>query len=109
MRNQDAAIQFAIALSVDANRDAAWKYMQSHWDAIQAVLTPEMGNVLVGSTSAFCSAEARDDVKQFFSNHKVASSDQTLKHSIERIDGCVELRKLQEPNLQQWLATQPKS
>jgi aminopeptidase N/puromycin-sensitive aminopeptidase len=109
VRNQDAAIQFAIALSVDANRDAAWKYMQSHWDAIQAVLTPEMGNVLVGSTSAFCSAEARDDVKQFFSNHKVASSDQTLKHSIERIDGCVELRKLQEPNLQQWLATQPKS
>jgi aminopeptidase N len=108
VRNQDAAIQFAIALSVDANRDAAWKYMQSHWDAIQAVLTPEMGNVLVGSTSAFCSAEARDDVKQFFANHKVASADQTLKHSIERIDGCVELRKFQEPNLQQWLATQPK-
>jgi aminopeptidase N len=109
VRNQDAAIQFAIALQVDATRDLAWKYIQDHWDTIHTQLTPEMGNILVGSTSAFCSAESREDVKQFFASHKVASADRALKHSIERIDGCIELRKLQEPNLQQWLATQPKS
>jgi hypothetical protein len=27
-----------------------------------------------------------------------------LKHAIENIDGCVELRRLQEPNLKTWLA-----
>jgi aminopeptidase N len=109
VRNQDAAIQFAIALQVDANRDLAWKYIQDHWDTIHGLLTPEMGSMLVGSTSAFCSAESRDDVKQFFASHKVASADRELKHAIERIDGCIELRHLQEPNLQQWLATQPRS
>jgi aminopeptidase N len=103
VRNQNAAFQFAIALQGDATRDVAWKYIQEHWDAIQAVLTPEMGNILVGSTGAFCSDEARDQVQQFLSTHKVASADQAAKHAIERINGCIELRKLQEPNLKKWL------
>jgi aminopeptidase N/puromycin-sensitive aminopeptidase len=47
-------------------------------------------------------------VETFFSTHKVAASDKALKHALESIDGCVELRKLQEPNLKQWLAAQPK-
>jgi aminopeptidase N/puromycin-sensitive aminopeptidase len=67
-----------------------------------------MGGVLVGSTGGFCSADARDDVKNFFSTHKVASSDIALRHALERIDGCIELRSLQEPNLKQWIAAQPK-
>ena len=75
---------------------------------MQTQLTPEMGAILVRSTGSFCSADARDDVKQFFSTHKVPAADQALKHAIERIDGCIELRTLQEPKLKQWLATQPK-
>ncbi|MGA2085157.1 MAG: M1 family metallopeptidase [Terracidiphilus sp.] len=108
VRNQDAAIQFAIALQIGATRDQAWKYIQTHWDKVQAELTTEMGAALVGSTGSFCSADARDEVKNFFSTHKVAASDLALKHAIEHIDGCIELRTLQEPNLKQWLATQPK-
>jgi aminopeptidase N len=103
VRNQDAAIQFAIALQIDATRDLAWHYIQEHWDAIHAVLTPELGNILVGSTGTFCSDEARDQVQQFLSTHKVASADRAAKHAIERINGCIELRKLQEPNLQKFL------
>jgi aminopeptidase N len=106
VRSQDAAIQFAIAMQVDATRELAWKYIQEHWEAIHAELTPEMGNILVSSTGAFCSEEARDQVQEFFSAHKVASADQAVKHSIERINGCIELRKLQEPNLKTWLAEQ---
>jgi aminopeptidase N/puromycin-sensitive aminopeptidase len=52
--------------------------------------------------------DAFDGVKNFFSTHKVAASDLALKHAIERIDGCIELRALQEPNLKLWLAAQPK-
>ena len=108
VRNQDAAIQFAIALQTSETRDLAWQYVKANWDKVQAQLTTEMGGYLVGSTGSFCSAAERDDVKQFFSTHKVAASGQALKHAIERIDGCIELRSLQEPNLKQWLAAQPK-
>jgi aminopeptidase N/puromycin-sensitive aminopeptidase len=108
VRNQDAAIQFSIALQIDGTRDTAWKYIQANWDKVQAQLTTESGGRLVSSTGSFCSSAGRDDVKQFFSTHKVAASDLALKHAIEHIDGCIELRALQEPNLKQWLAAQPK-
>jgi aminopeptidase N/puromycin-sensitive aminopeptidase len=103
VRNQDAAIQLAIALQMDANREQVWQYIQQHWDAIHALLTPEMGGALVGSTGAFCSEESREQVQQFFSAHKVASADQEVRHSVERINGCIEMRKLQEPKLKKWL------
>jgi aminopeptidase N/puromycin-sensitive aminopeptidase len=108
VRNQDAAIQFAIALQNNETRDQAWKYIQDNWEKVHAQLTTEMGGYLVSSTGSFCSVASREDVKQFFSTHKVAASETVLKHAIERIDGCIELRTLQEPNLKQWLATQPK-
>ena len=108
VRNQDALIQFAIGLQVDATRDTTWSYIKSHWDTLHTLLTPELGSILVGSTSAFCSADARDDVQSFFAAHKVPSADRALKHSVEGINGCIELRKLQEPNLDAWIAAQPK-
>src|SRR6201998_3478409 len=108
-RNQDAAIQLAISLDTDKNRELAWKFIQTHWDEVKKEFTPEMGNVLVGATSAFCSESDRDDVSQFFASHKVPDADQELKHAIERINGCIELRNLQEPQLKTWLASLPKS
>ncbi|HUH61814.1 MAG TPA: M1 family metallopeptidase [Terracidiphilus sp.] len=108
VRNQDALIQFAIALQGEQTRDATWKYMQEHWDKVQAQLTTAMGGMLVGSTSGFCSQPARDDVQSFFSAHKVPASDRALKQAVERINSCVELRSLQGPKLQTWLAAQSK-
>ena len=108
VRNQDSIIQFAIALRIDENRDRAWKYIQDNWEKVQTQLTPEMGGYLVHSTGNFCSADARASVEKFFAAHKVPSADQSLKHALENIDGCIELRKLQEPKLKQWLAAQPK-
>ena len=104
VRNQDAAIQLAISLDSDKNRDIAWKFIQTHWNDVKKEFTPEMGTVLVGATSAFCSESARDDVSQFFATHKVPDADQELKHAIEHINGCIELRDLQEPQLKTWLA-----
>jgi aminopeptidase N len=108
VRNQDALIQYAIGLQIDATRDTTWNYIKSHWDTLHTLLTPELGNILVGSIGAFCSADARDDVQSFFATHKVPSADRALKHSVESINGCIELRKLQEPNLDSWIAAQPK-
>jgi aminopeptidase N len=107
VRNQDVARQISIALSMPATRGLAWDYLKSHWDAVKAQLTTEMGGYLVNSTGGFCSANMRDDVEEFFSTHKVAASDRALKHAVERINGCIEFRHMQEPNLKKWLATQP--
>jgi len=109
VRNQDAAIQLAISLDTDKNRELTWKFIQDHWDEVKKEFTPEMGSILVGATGAFCSEQERQDVSQFFSTHKVPAADQTLKHSIEHINGCIELRNLQEPKLRSWLETQSRS
>jgi aminopeptidase N/puromycin-sensitive aminopeptidase len=109
VRNQDAVLQFAIALQIDENREQAWTYIQNNWEKVQAQFTTEMGAILVSSTGNFCSSDARSSVEKFFAAHKVAASDKALKHAIESIDGCIELRNLQEPKLKQWLGSQTNS
>ena len=46
VRNQDAAIQLAIALAVPRNRDQAWSFIKTHWDRVQAKLTTDLGSEL---------------------------------------------------------------
>ncbi len=104
VRNQDTAIQLAIALEIPAERDLAWKFIQTHWEQVNAKLTVSMGEDLVAATGGFCSVEARDQVQSFFATHPVPASSLSLKHAVEQIGGCVELRSLQEPNLKRWLA-----
>jgi aminopeptidase N len=106
VRNQDAAIQLAIAMQIPENRDKAWQFIKTHWEQVQAQLTTSMGQVLVEYTGSFCTPQSRDDISSFFTQHPVAAADVSLKHSLESIDGCIELRKLQEPNLKKWLAAQ---
>ena len=103
VHNQDAAIQIAIALYIPQNQDQAWKYLENHWDKASTFLTPELGADLVSAAGSFCSAEARDSVQSFFTAHKVPAAESSLKHALEHIDGCIELRRLQEPNLKTWL------
>jgi aminopeptidase N/puromycin-sensitive aminopeptidase len=106
VRNQDAGIQLAIGLRNPENRDATWSFIKTHWTQVQADLTTDLGAYLVRDTGNFCSDEARDDVKKFFASHPVPASDIALKHALENIDSCVELRRLQEPNLKRWLSAQ---
>jgi aminopeptidase N/puromycin-sensitive aminopeptidase len=107
VRNQDAAIQFIIGLEVTANRDQVWQYMKDNWDKVKAQLTTTFGGYVVGATGSFCTAAARDDVQSFFAAHPVPASDVELRHAVERINGCIEFRTLQQPQLNTWLASQP--
>ncbi len=104
VRNQDAAIQLSIALMMPAERDLAWKFIQTHWSQVNAKLTVSLGADLVASTGGFCSVAARNQVQSFFAAHPVRASSLSLKHAVEQINGCIELRSLQGANLQQWLA-----
>jgi len=105
VRNQDSAVLIIIALSKPETREQAWNFIKDNWTKVQAQLTTAMGGYLVGSTGTFCSAEAREDVKQFFTTHPVPSSDRAFRNALEHIDGCIELRTLQGPNLDKWLTT----
>ena len=106
VRNQDAIFQLAIEMAIEQNREQAWEFIQKHWDEVRAQFTANMGATLVESTQAFCSAAEREDVERFFSTHKVAASDVSLRHAVEHINGCIELRSQQEPELKGWLAGQ---
>ncbi|MGO9796854.1 MAG: M1 family aminopeptidase [Terracidiphilus sp.] len=109
VRNQDAAIQLAIGLQDPENRDATWNFIKTHWDQVQPEVTTDLGSLLVSYAGSFCTAEARNDVKSFFASHPVPASDVALRHALENIDSCVELRRLQEPNLKTWLAAEAGS
>lgn len=104
VRNQDAAIQLAIALQDPDTRGRGWPFIKSHWEQVHALLTPEMGEILVKSTGSFCSAADRDDVQSFFAAHPVEAADVSVKYALEHIDGCIQLRSAQGPNLEKWLA-----
>jgi len=106
VRNQDAAEQFAESLKIDENRAQTWRFIQTHWDQVRAQFTIDMGARLVAGTEAFCSPAGRDSVEKFFSTHKVAAADVSLRHAVEAINGCIELRSSQEPQLKSWLAAQ---
>ena len=108
VRNQDAAIEFVIALRDVETRDNAWDYIKANWEKVQAQMTESLGGYLVSATGSFCSAAVRDDVSSFFASHKVAAADVELKHAIEHINGCITFRSQQEPNLKQWLSQQPQ-
>jgi aminopeptidase N len=105
VRNQDAAIELAIELQTPANRGQAWEFIKNNWPKVEAQLTTSMGQILVETSSGFCSAAKRDEVQSFYESHKVAASGMSLKHAVERINGCIALRSAQEPKLQSWLAS----
>jgi aminopeptidase N/puromycin-sensitive aminopeptidase len=108
VRNQDAAIQFAIALQDVTTRDVTWDYIKTNWEKVQGQLTEGLGGYVVSASGSFCSAAARDDVSSFFAAHKVAAADVELKHAIEHINGCIAFQSEQEPNLKKWLSSQAK-
>lgn len=105
VRNQDSIALFAIALRSPNTQDTTWSYIQQNWPKVKAQFTMFTGGELVGSTGAFCTTERRDQVKEFFTEHKVAASANALTRSQNSINDCVDLRAEQGPHLQQWLSS----
>ena len=106
VRNQDSAIEFAIALRDPETRDVTWDFIKNNWEKVHAEMTESLGAYVVAAAGSFCSADARDDVSSFFATHKVTAADVEMKHAIEHINGCISFRSEQEPNLKKWLGAQ---
>jgi aminopeptidase N len=103
VRNQDAPQLIGAVLSNAANRDFAWQWIKSHWSEVERKFTGNNGVDVVNGAVGFCDAEHRDDVQKFFTDHKVASSERTLKQVSELIDACTSFRNRQQNNLSVWL------
>ncbi len=110
VRNQDAPYLIAGLLSNADDQKLAWEWLKTHWAEVQRKITMSSGAALVSATRHFCSVEMRDDVQNFFGEHKVASAERILKQSYEDISTCAKSRTRLQGELAKWLQQQaPRS
>jgi aminopeptidase N/puromycin-sensitive aminopeptidase len=102
-RSQDAAGYLGRVLENPAVQKVAWDWTKLHWAEVESKLTMSSGFDIVNATGRFCDTGMRDDVQQFFAEHKVTSTERTLRQSQELSDSCIRFRSGQQPNLAVWL------
>ena len=102
-RSQDAAGYLGRVLQNPSAQKMAWEWTKQHWSEVAGKLTTGSGFAIVNATSHFCSANMRNEVEQFFSDHKVAATSRSLKQSMEMMDSCIHFQAHQQPNLTAWL------
>ncbi len=107
IRNQDSARLISAVLSNVDNQKIAWEWVKTHWPAVEKKNTMASGPEIVNATRKFCSAEMRDDVQNFFSEHKVPAAQRTLKQSGEDINSCIKRRPRLQAELDEWLHQHP--
>ncbi|HEX3821853.1 MAG TPA: M1 family metallopeptidase [Candidatus Sulfotelmatobacter sp.] len=103
VRSQDALQLVTSVLQNPAGQKLAWHYIKQHWPELEKAGGPFASAQIVGATGVFCDAGMRDQVTDFFTEHKVAAAERTYKQSIERINNCVDLKSQQETQLASWL------
>jgi aminopeptidase N len=104
IRNQDSTKYIAHFLRNPVTRAEAWKFVRTRWNDVEKTFTTSSGASLVVSAGSFCDDEAASNVSAFFKVHPVPASERALRQAIERIRACVDLKKLQEANLERWLS-----
>jgi aminopeptidase N len=105
VKNQDALRLVQLQMRDRRTRDVTWQYVQQNWPKVKAQLTTSIGGDLVESMGAFCTTEKSTQITEFFEDHTVDASTRALDKARDSIEGCVNLRAAQEPNLKQWLQT----
>ena len=109
IRNQDSTAYLATFLRYAETRDTAWKFIQTHWNDVAKTFTTSSGGRLVTDAGSFCDSDAESRVSGFFKVHSVPASERTLRQTLERINSCIDLRKMQGTDLQSWLADHASS
>jgi aminopeptidase N/puromycin-sensitive aminopeptidase len=102
-RSQDAAGYLGRLLENPAAQKMAWAWTKQHWTQVAGKLTAGSGSAIVNATSHFCSADLRNEVEQFFTDHRVAETNRSLKQSVEMMNTCIHFQADQQPNLTAWL------
>jgi aminopeptidase N len=103
IRSQDKLFVISGVMQSPAGERLGWDFSKAHWDEIEKVGGGFGGGVIVQSTSSFCDAGLRDEVRDFFTAHPVPMAQRGLKQSLERINYCVDLKMQQGSQLAAWL------
>jgi aminopeptidase N len=103
VRNQDAPNLISVMIRNPETRQLTWELTKQHWAEVDKKLTISSGGRIVAAAGAFCDSASRDDVSQFFNTHSVASSERTLKQTLNQIGSCIDLRRQQGDKLAKWL------
>lgn len=102
VRSQDVDLLIARELQDPAIQPEAWNFIQTHWGDIQNTGGSFLSGRIVQASGRFCSAELRDSMLNFFSEHKTEAQ-RSLKQAHERIDYCIDLKTQQQSVLTSWL------
>jgi aminopeptidase N/puromycin-sensitive aminopeptidase len=103
MRAQDAPQVIGAIMQNPAGRQLTWDFIRQHWTEIETKLSNYSEASLVQASGVFCDTAKRDEVQQFFSEHKIPAAERELKLTLEQINGCIDVRTHQQPLLQSWL------
>ena len=103
MRAQDAPRVIGAVMANPAGRQVAWDFIRQHWPEVDAKLSNYTDASMVSITGVFCDTAKRDEVQQFFTEHKIPAAERELKLTIEQINACTDVRQHQQPLLQSWL------
>jgi aminopeptidase N len=103
IRSQDMAFLISDVVENPEGGHLGWDFMRAHWAEIERILGGFNTGGLVESTAAFCDANMRNEVKDFFETHKAPAQERTLKQALEHINYCVDFRSSQADQLAGWL------
>jgi aminopeptidase N len=103
IRQQDYVRLFPALLAESPAREIAWDYLKAHWDSLAEKVTSFGGRGAVSALAGFCSVEMRDNIQQFFTDHRAPGAERALQQSLQRITSCVEFKQLQSENMQKFL------
>jgi aminopeptidase N/puromycin-sensitive aminopeptidase len=95
-------------LGVVGNRDTqkvGWDFVKSHFTELRDKLGAELGSGLASVANYFCDETLRDDSQKFLADQKIPGSQRDLANARERVNACIDLRRLQQSNLSRFLST----
>ena len=104
VRTQDVGPLLARLLSNPAGKWAAWDFVRARWSAVEERLPPFMRRRLIAATGSLGTAEARQQIAEFFAAHPVEAAERTLQQTLEALDLLVAFRERAQPRLDAWLA-----
>ena len=106
VRSQDTGTIIAGLISRGGSRDAAWEFTRREWRALTQKLGTFQGiPTIVSALGSYCSTQKATEIRQFFEQNPVKSSERSLLQALERIEACAALDARQSVPFTAWLAT----
>jgi aminopeptidase N len=106
VRSQDTGTLIAGLISRPGSRESAWEFTRREWRSLTQKLGTFQGiPTIVSALGSYCSMDKAAEIRQFFAQNPVRSSERALQQSLERIEACAALDARQSAPFSAWLAT----